>query len=319
MDKKLKIKMLDTMIKIRKFEEKTIRLYQENRIWGHLHPCIGQEAVAAGSCLTLSKEDYILSTHRGHGHCIAKGGNIKKMMSELLGKETGSCRGRGGSMHIVDTESGILGANGIVGGGIPISVGVGLSCKMDKSEKAVICFFGEGAVNNAVFHESLNMASILRLPIIFICENNLYAVSTDIKNVMAEKSVAKKACSYDIPGITVDGMDVEEVYLAVKDAVKRARAGKGPTLIEAKTYRFYGHHLQDAQVYRDKKELSYYKKTKDPLVNYKRKLIREKILNLKIIDEMEKCAEKEIEYALVYAEESPDPVLEEYLREINIL
>ncbi|MCK5566923.1 MAG: thiamine pyrophosphate-dependent dehydrogenase E1 component subunit alpha, partial [Actinomycetia bacterium] len=211
MNKKLKIKMLETMIKIRKFEERTIQLYQENRIWGHLHPCIGQEAVASGSCLLLNKEDYILSTHRGHGHCIAKGGNIKRMMSELLGKETGSCRGRGGSMHIADTESGILGANGIVGGGIPISVGVGLSCRMDKSSKAVICFFGEGAVNNGVFHESLNMASILRLPIIFICENNLYAVSTDIKNVMAGKSVAKKACAYDIPGITVDGMDVEEV------------------------------------------------------------------------------------------------------------
>lgn len=319
MDKKLKIKMLETLFRIRKFEEKTIKLYQENMIWGHLHPCIGQEAVATGSCLALEKKDYILSTHRGHGHCIAKGGEIKRMMSELLGKETGSCRGRGGSMHIAETESGILGANGIVGGGIPISVGVGLSCKRDKDNKVVICFFGEGAVNNGVFHESLNMAAIWKLPIIFICENNLYAVSTDIKDVMSEKRIAVKACAYDFPGTAVNGMDVEEVYKASKNAVKRARDGKGPTLIEAETYRFYGHHLQDAQAYRDKEESNHYRKTKDPLANFKKKLLKEKIISREKIDYMEKDIENEIEDALIYAKESPLPVLDQYLDEIKIL
>jgi TPP-dependent pyruvate/acetoin dehydrogenase alpha subunit len=317
--KELKIKILRTMIKIRRFEEKTIQLYQENRIWGHLHPYIGQEAVAAGSCLALNKDDYILSTHRGHGHCIAKGGDIKSMMSELLGKETGSCRGRGGSMHIADTEYGILGANGIVGGGLPISIGVGMSCKMDDNKKAAICFFGEGAVNNGVFHETLNMSSIFKLPVVFICENNLYAVSTDVRNVMAEQSIAKKACAYDIPGITVDGMDVDEVYSAVNRALKGARNGKGPTLIEAETYRFFGHHLQDAQVYRDKEELNLYKKTRDPLVNYRNRLIKDKVINTGSINAIEKDIENEIEEALKYAEESPEPGLKNYLEEIKII
>ncbi len=317
MDKKTKISLLNTMLKIRKFEEKTIQLYQNNKIWGHLHPCIGQEAIASGACLALNKDDYILSTHRGHGHCIAKGGDIRKMINELLGKEAGCCKGRGGSMHIADIEHGILGANGIVGGGLPISVGVGIGCKQDDSKRVVICFFGEGAVNNGVFHEALNMASIFILPIVFICENNLYAVSANIKNVMSENNISKKSISYDMPGITVDGMDVEKVHLQVMNAVKRARSGKGPTLIEAQTYRFYGHHLQDAQIYRDKKELEYYKKNKDPISNYISRLIEEKVINRLKISEIEEIIEEEIDLAITEAEKLPEPSLALYLEEIR--
>ena len=218
MDKDIRLRLLECMYRIRIFEEKTIQLYQENRVWGHLHPYIGQEAVAAGACLALDRADYILSTHRGHGHCIAKGGDIRKMMAELLGKETGSCRGRGGSMHIADIGSGILGANGIVGGGIPISVGVGFSCRREAKGRIVACFFGEGAVNNGVFHESLNMAAIFKLPVIFICENNLYAVSTSVSDASAGTSISKRACAYDIPGREVDGMDVEAVNKTVSSA-----------------------------------------------------------------------------------------------------
>jgi len=319
MDKDLKIRSLEYMTRIRRFEEKTIQLYQENRIWGHLHPYIGQEAVAAGTCLALEKTDYILSTHRGHGHCIAKGGDMNRMMAELLGKETGSCRGRGGSMHIADIDCGILGANGIVGGGIPISVGVGLSCKMEGRKRSAVCFFGEGAVNNGVFHESLNMAAIFRLPVIFICENNLYAVSTSVSDSSAGSSIWNKACAYDIPGIEADGMDVEDIYGKVSDAVSRARSDKGPTLMEARTYRFYGHHLQDAQAYRDKKEAETYRNTMDPVKNYRQKLLKDEIIDEASLKKMEENLKKEVEDALRFAEESPLPDLEEYLESIKDL
>lgn len=319
MDKDSRLQLMELMLRIRKFEEKTVQLYQENRIWGHLHPYIGQEAVAAGACMALNNDDYILSTHRGHGHCIAKGGDMKKMMAELLGKQTGSCKGRGGSMHIAEIEAGILGANGIVGGGIPISVGVGMSCRMEGREKVVICFFGEGAVNNGVFHESLNMAAIYRLPVIFLCENNLYAVSTSILDATAGLSISKRACSFDIPGVEVDGMDAEAVYKTVSDAVYRARSDKGPTLIEAKTYRFYGHHLQDAQAYRDKKEAELYRKNRDPVINYKEKLQKDGVLDRDTFTSMEKKLQAEINLALDYAEKSPLPELEEYLDSIKEL
>ena len=175
--KEQKIEMLEKIIRIRRFEEKTIQLYQTAKIWGYLHPSIGQEAVAAGACMALEKKDYIISTHRGHGHCIAKGADLNKMMAELLGKSTGYCKGRGGSMHIADTELKMLGANGIVGGGIPISVGAGFSAVKWKEKTVVLCFFGDGASNNGVFHESLNMSAIFKLPVIYLCENNMYAIS----------------------------------------------------------------------------------------------------------------------------------------------
>ena len=319
MDRDLKIRFLEYMTRIRRFEEKTVQLYQENRIWGHLHPYIGQEAVATGTCQALKKTDYILSTHRGHGHCIAKGGDMSKMMAELLGKETGSCRGRGGSMHIADIECGILGANGIVGGGIPISVGVGLSCRMEGKKRTIVCFFGEGAVNNGVFHESLNLAAIFKLPVIFICENNLYAISTSVSDSSSGSSIWNKACAYDIPGIEADGMDVEDIYGKISDAASRARSGKGPTLIEARTYRFFGHHLQDAQAYRDKKESETYRNTMDPVINYRQKLLQDGIVDKAFLEKMEEGLKKEIDDALKFAEESPLPDLKEYLESIKDL
>src|SRR4030043_1687065 len=198
--KNQKIEMLRLIIKIRRFEERTIQLYQIAKIWGYLHPYIGEEAVAVGTCAALNKSDYIVSTYRGHGHSIAKGADLNRMRAELLGKATGYCKGRGGSMHIADTELGMLGANGIVGGGMPISVGAGFSCKMEGKGKITICFFGDGAANNGVFHESLNMAAIFKLPVIYICENNMYAISMCSLDSIACKDIAKKGQAYGIPG-----------------------------------------------------------------------------------------------------------------------
>ncbi|MCL5071147.1 MAG: thiamine pyrophosphate-dependent dehydrogenase E1 component subunit alpha, partial [Actinobacteria bacterium] len=243
--KEQKIEMLRSIIKIRRFEERTIQLYQTARIWGYLHPYIGEEAVAVGTCAAINKSDYIVSTHRGHGHSIAKGADLNRMMAELLGKATGYCKGRGGSMHIADTELGMLGANGIVGGGIPISVGAGFSCKMEGQGRVTICFFSDGASNNGVFHESLNMAAIFKLPVIYVCENNMYAISMSCTESVSCGNIADRAVSYGIGGCIVDGSNPIEVFMAVQKAVKRAREGNGPTLIEAKTYRFGGHHPND--------------------------------------------------------------------------
>ncbi len=314
-----KISLLKTIIKIRRFEEKTIQLYQIAKIWGYLHPYIGEEAVAAGACAAINKSDYIISTHRGHGHSIAKGADLKRMMAELYGKVTGYCKGRGGSMHIADTELGMLGANGIVGGGIPISVGAGFSCKMEGKQRVTICFFSDGATNNGVFHESLNMAAIFKLPVIYVCENNMYAISMKACESVACKDIAKRAVSYDIPGVIVDGSDPEAVYFAVLEAVKRARQGQGPTLIEAKTYRFGGHHPNDPAEYRDKKEAEYYKNEKDPVKNYKEKLIKENILNVQDIENIEKEILMEVEESVRFAEESPEPSLDKFLEEVALI
>jgi len=315
--KKLKRKILEDLIKIRIFEEKTVELFQKGKILGYLHPYIGEEAVAAGSCLALEKKDYIVSTHRGHGHCIAKGADINKMMAELFGKKTGYCKGRGGSMHIADTELGVLGANGIVAAGMPISVGAGFSCKMEEKKRVVICFFGDGASNNGVFHESLNMAAIFKLPVIFICENNLYAISMCSLESVACKDIGKRSSAYDMPGHIIDGSDALEVYKTVSKAVKYARDGNGPSLIEAKTYRFYGHHPNDPAEYRDKKEADYYKKEKDPVKNFKDEILAEKNITAREIKEIEERIKIEVEESVRFAEESPEPGLEEFLEEVK--
>ena len=319
LSKKIKIEMLKKMIEIRLFEERSIQLFQIGKIWGHLHPYIGEEAIAVGVCTAIIKEDYILSTHRGHGHSIAKGANLDEMMAELFGKITGYCKGRGGSMHIADTELGILGANGIVGGGIPISLGAGFSCKMEGKSRITICFFGDGASNQGGFHESLNMASIYKLPIIYICENNLYATSTSVKNSTACENIGDRSSSYNIPGYVIDGSDVIEVYRTVKKAIENAKNEKGPSLIEAKTYRFFGHHLGDAQKYRRKQEVDYFKKTKDPIVNFKNKLLNEGIIIRKEIDKIENEITENIDSAVKFAEESPEPELSKFLEETKHL
>jgi len=315
--KEQKIEMLKLIIKIRRFEERTIQLYQTARIWGYLHPYIGEEAVAVGTCAAINKSDYIVSTHRGHGHSIAKGADLNRMMAELLGKATGYCKGRGGSMHIADTELGMLGANGIVGGGIPISVGAGFSCKMEGKGRVTICFFSDGASNNGVFHESLNMAAIFKLPVIYVCENNMYAISMRCTESVSCENIADRAVSYGIPGDIVDGSNPIDVFEAVQRAVKRAREGNGPTLIEAKTYRFGGHHPNDPAEYRDKKEADYYKKEKDPVINFKKKLIDEKILSENDIEVIEKGIMKEVQYSVKFAEESPEPQLDKFLEEVK--
>ena len=317
--KETKVEMLKKLIEIRRFEERAIKLYQSGKIWGYLHPYIGEEAVAVGTCMALKKEDYVVSTHRGHGHSIAKGCSLNRMMAELFGKSTGYCRGRGGSMHISSMDYGILQSSGIVGGGIPISIGAGFSCKMEGKRRITVCFFGDGASNNGVFHESLNMSSIYKLPIIFICENNMYAVSTCVSNSTACNNIGDRSCAYNIDGYVIDGSDVVEVYSIVENAAKYARSGKGPSLIEAKTYRFYGHHPNDSAEYRKKDEVEYYKNNKDPIIKLKCNLLSEKIITNKDIGEIENEIEKKIDSAVKFAEKSPEPQLKNFLEEVREL
>lgn len=316
-DKDTAISLLKIMLEIRRFEEEAIQLYYKNKLYGHLHPYLGEEAIAAGACINLGKEDYILSTHRGHGHCIARGGDMKKMMAELFGRETGYCRGRGGSMHIADIELGILGANGIVGGGMPISVGSGISSKIKHKNNVTICFFGDGAANNGVFHESLNMASILKLPVIYICENNLFAVSTNVSKSTSAIKIADRSISYDMPGYSINGNDPIEVCLTVKKAVEHAKSGLGPSLIEARTYRFTGHHLNDAEAYRDKNETRLFREKNDPVINFKKRLSDEKLITDDELNEMEKEISAKIKEAVIFAENSPEPSPDEFLKEVS--
>jgi TPP-dependent pyruvate/acetoin dehydrogenase alpha subunit len=239
------IEMYRTMKKIREFETKAAELFAEGSIPGFVHLYIGEEAVATGVCANLKDSDYITSTHRGHGHIIAKGGDLKYMFAELFGKATGYCKGKGGSMHIADADRGILGANGIVGAGHNIAVGAGLSAKYRGTDQVCVCFFGDGSTNQGTFHESLNLASIWKLPVIFVCENNLYGISMHQSRHQAIQDVADRAVAYNIPGVVVDGNDVLAVYEAAKEAIDRARNGQGPTLIECKTYRQRGHFEGD--------------------------------------------------------------------------
>ena len=241
--KELLSDMLRKMLMTRLFEEKIEAFFMQNLIGGTVHLYIGQEAIAAGACSAIEKEDYIVSNHRGHGHCIAKGGDIQKIMAEILGKETGYCRGKGGSMHVSDIEIGNLGANGIVGAGIPIATGAALALKLQHRKQVVVCFFGDGASNTGAFHEGINLASIYSLPVIFICENNCYAISSPVCNTFCIPNISERAQSYGMPGVSVDGMDVLEIYNAMGEAVERARAGGGPTFIECMTYRFKGHYI----------------------------------------------------------------------------
>jgi pyruvate dehydrogenase E1 component alpha subunit len=302
------IEMYKTMVTIRLFEGRLPELYATG-FTGLTHLYIGQEAVAAGVCANLRKEDYITSTHRGHGHVIAKGGELKYMMAELFGKKTGYCKGKGGSMHIANINIGILGANGIVGGGIPIAVGAALSCKMRKTDQVTACFFGDDASNTGAFHEGLNLASIHHLPVVFICENNLYGISVPQKQHQAIKDISIRAKAYNMPGITVDGNDVLAVYEASGKAVERARAGEGPTLIECKTYRWRGHHEGDpnrGSRYRPAKEVEEWMK-KCPIRRFEEGLIKKKILTKEKVKTIREEIEKEIDKAIAFARESPYP------------
>lgn len=320
MQKEKLVDMYIKMVKIRKFEEKTAELFAQGLVPGLVHLYIGEEAVAVGVCANLRNEDYVVSTHRGHGHCIAKGGDIKKMLAELLGKKTGYSKGRGGSMHMVIPEVGVMGSSGIVGAGIPVATGLGLAIDVKQTDQVVICFFGDGASNTGTFHEGINMAAAWKLPVIFVCENNLYAISVPFKKVMMIENVADRAVAYGMPGVIVDGMDVIAVYKAAQEAVSRAREGKGPTLIECKTYRFRGHYEGDPKkgaTYRSEIEMSDWEK-KCPIANFKTKLIENSVLTENEAEDINQKCIKEIEDAVRFAMESPYPSPDEILENLFV-
>jgi len=295
------------MVRIRKFEDKTHALYKSGRLTGMSpHLCIGEEASAAGVISILHEDDYILSTHRGHGHCLAKGADMGRMYAELFGKETGYCRGRGGSMHIADVSRGNLGANGIVGAGCPIALGAGLSIRKRGTKQVVVCFFGDAATNQGTFHEALNMSKAFHLPIVWVCENNLYGLSTPIEKVSATPMLSDRAKGYGMPGVTVDGMDVEAVREAATEAVERARAGEGPTLLEIRTYRYFGHGASDHRPYRTREEENEWWK-RCPVATYRSKLIAEGAASDAELAKTEDEIDQEVEAGVAFAESSPDP------------
>jgi pyruvate dehydrogenase E1 component alpha subunit len=309
------LEMYRKMLEIRFFEEKVFELYGRNLVPGTIHLYTGEEAVAVGVCSALSKDDYITSTHRGHGHCIAKGADLKRTMAEILGKKTGYCKGKGGSMHIADFSIGMLGATAVVGAGLPIAVGAALSAKLRKTDQVVACFFGEGASNQGTFHESINMASAWKLPVIFVCENNLYAMGTRQSRIMNVEDIADRAVSYGIPGVSVDGNDVLAVYEATRIATERARKGEGPTLIECKTYRHKGHSRVDSAKYRPREEVEEWLR-KDPIKRLRDKLIQAGILTEGEFQEVEKKVSNAIEDAVKFAVESAYPPPEEALEDV---
>ncbi len=310
--------MYQMMVRIRLFEEKAVELFLKGDLPGFLHSSLGQEAVSVGSCTALRHDDYMISNHRGHGDIIGKGARVDLMMAELFAKKTGYCKGKGGSMHIADLHLGILGATGIVGGGLPIVNGAALACQLKGGDQVSICFFGDGTSNTGSFHEALNLAAVWNLPVIFICQNNLYAESTPQWQHQKIKDISIRGESYGIPGVSVDGNDVIAVYEAVSEAVDRGRKKGGPTLIECKTYRWLGHYVGDPSTsYRGKEEIEEWKK-RDPVKLYRTKLLAMGVLSEKDLEEINRRIEKEIEEAVVFAQNSPDPDLEDALEDIYV-
>ena len=303
---------------IRRFEESADELYVRGLSYGSMHLSIGEEATAVGVCAALKDSDFITSTHRGHGHCIAKGAEMKPMLAEFLGREAGYCHGRGGSMHIADPGKGNLGANGIVGGGLPIAVGAALAQKKLKTGAVVACFFGDGANNEGAFHESLNIASVWRLPVVFVCENNGYGMSAPFARSTAVQDVAIRAASYAMPGVIVDGNAFSAVAGATFEAVDRARRGEGPTLIECKTYRTRGHSRSDRNRYRSKDEIESWL-SRDPIPAFERELAALGMLSQTEIDAVRAAAEREVADGVAFAEGSPKPNPAELLRNVYSL
>lgn len=303
------------MKRIREFETKAQNLFAEGKIPGFVHLYIGEEAVATGVCEELRDEDFITSTHRGHGHIIAKGGDMRYMMAELYGKATGYCKGKGGSMHIADASKGILGANGIVGAGHNIAVGAGLSISVRGTDQVCVCFFGDASTNQGTFHESMNMASIWKLPVVYVCENNLYGISMSQERHQAIRDIADRAASYGIPGVVVDGNDVFAVWEAAAEAVKRARQGLGPTLIECKTYRHRGHFEGDPAKYKPTEEQKAWME-KDPIDRMCSYMLEKSILDKNELARMNQQVNEEIAEAIRFAEESPLPDLESAVADV---
>ncbi|MFT5088546.1 MAG: TPP-dependent pyruvate/acetoin dehydrogenase alpha subunit [Candidatus Latescibacterota bacterium] len=299
--------MYQKMSQIRLFEEHVWDVYTRGLMPGLAHLYIGEEAVAVGACTALRDDDYITSTHRGHGHCLAKGGQLDRMMAEIMGKEAGYCRGKGGSMHIADMSVGILGANGIVGGGFGIATGAALSAKLRDSDQVAVCFFGDGASNQGIMLETINMAAAWNLPAIYICENNQYGEHTPYQAVTGVKDIADRAKGLGLEGLIVDGSDVLAMYEAMSNAVAKARKGAGPTLIEAKTYRFHGHHVGDAMTYRTRKEAEWWRDNKDPITLLRQYMTTNKVAKQDELDAIYKQVEGDVLAAIEFGKEAPLP------------
>jgi acetoin:2,6-dichlorophenolindophenol oxidoreductase subunit alpha len=307
----------ERMVLIRTFEDKLHQLIPQHRLPGFAHLSAGQEAVAVGVCAHLDDKDFVTSTHRGHGHCIAKGLDVAAMMAELYGKSTGTSKGKGGSFHIADLDRGMLGTNGIVGAGLPLACGPALVAKVKGTRHVSVSFFGEGATNQGAFHEALNLAAVWKLPVIFVCENNLYSEATPVEYAIKIKDIADRASSYGIPGVIADGMDFFDMYEKVQQAIERARGSEGPTLLEAKTYRYFGHYEGDAMKYRAREEEQSYR-ARDPITTFKSKVFAENLLTEGECETIEKKAVATVEAAVKAAEEAPLPKPEECLADVYV-
>lgn len=305
-----------TLYTIRAFETQCIKLYRQGLIVGYFHPYLGEEAIAAGVCAALRDDDYIVSTHRGHGHCIARGGELGKMVAEVLGREDGYCRGRGGSMHIADVTRGNIGANGIVGAGIPIGVGAALGVRIRGGDQVAAVFFSDGAANNGVFAESLNMAAIWDLPAVFVLENNQYAVSSPIEEMTRVPDLFKRGEAYGVSASLVDGNDVLAVFDAASQAVQACREGKGPVLLEARTYRHGGHHVNDPGLYMPQERLDHYK-ARDPVHLGRRYLVERGGLDEQSVLEIERQIDRRMEEAIEFARNSPQPSVDAFIEEVT--
>jgi acetoin:2,6-dichlorophenolindophenol oxidoreductase subunit alpha len=315
-----KEKMLDvytTMVKIRKFEDKVAELFAGGKLPGFVHLYAGEEAIASGVCAHLTDRDYITSTHRGHGHCIAKGVDINGMMAEVYGKATGSCKGKGGSMHIADVHRGMLGANGIVGAGGPLACGSGLMAKTLGTDQVTVCFFGDGAAEQGTMHEAMNLACCWNLPVVFVCENNGYAESTPWGYHCAAKSISDRAVAYDMPGVTVDGTDFFAIYEAAEEAIGRARRGEGPSLVECRGFRYYGHFQGDAMLYFTEEEKAH-NRARDPIERFKKRVLERKLLSEEELAKIDAKAAGIIEEAVQFAEKSPYPDNKEVLTDVYV-
>jgi pyruvate dehydrogenase E1 component alpha subunit len=315
LNSELLVKMYQKMLLIRIFEEKVSELFAKGKIPGFAHLSLGEEAIPVGTCENLEKEDHITSTHRGHGDILAKGADPKYVFAEIFGKSSGYCKGKGGSMHIADYSLGIIGANGIVGAGFPIATGSALAQQQLGTKNVTVCFFGDGSANEGSFHESVNLASIWKLPVIFVCKNNLYGATTPASYSLSVQDISSRGAAYNIPGVTVDGNDVIAVYEAVNEAVERARNGSGPSLVECKTYRWHGHFEGEEALgwtYRSKEEIEEWKK-KDPIPRFENNLLNQGILSKADIEKAKKETQELIEDAVKFAEEAPLPNPEDAL------
>jgi len=295
------------MSTIRSFEKKVEEKFLAGEIPGFVHLYIGEEAVATGVISNLSREDLIQSTHRGHGHTIAKGADLKRMMAEIFGKKEGCCKGKGGSMHIADLGVGMLGANGVVGGGFNIATGAALAIKMQGKDNVSVVFFGDGASNRGTFHEAANMAAVWDLPVLFVCENNQYASTTPYRTTTSVDDIADRAAGYGMPGVIVDGNDVFAVYEAAKELIERARSGEGPAILECKTYRIKGHFVGDPEMYRTKEEVQKVLEETDPIPRFEARVLKAKAMTKKELETIRTRVEKELAEALEFARTSPEP------------